>query len=249
MPLLGADPALGAEPVSHGVNGGLSTGDPPYCGQLSQFLVFVHRTNVLEAQSIIDYCTIVRRNMRRPLCEAGMNDIKVKRAARESARSEAAAPLAEPASVSPPAETASAAPPAPMPPAAQLDIARIAAPVAPAVLAPTKSAPTAGMAPSDDMFAYGQQSWAALAEAQAAAARGFEALVGEMTDFTRSEMAAAANTATAMLGVKTFAEAVEVNLGFARRSFDALIGSAAKLSEIGAKAAAETSRPILSRLG
>jgi hypothetical protein len=178
-----------------------------------------------------------------------MSDIKVKRAARESARSEAASPLAELASVSPPAETAPAAPPAPMPPAAQPDIARIAAPVAPSLLAPTKSAPTAGMAPSDDMLAYGQQSWAALAEAQAAAARGFEALVGEMTNFTRSEMAAAANTATAMLRVKTFAEAVEVNLGFARRSFDALIGSAAKLSEISAKAAAETSRPILSRLG
>jgi hypothetical protein len=99
------------------------------------------------------------------------------------------------------------------------------------------------------MLAYGQQSWAALAEAQAAAARGFEALVGEMTNFTRSEMTAAANTATAMLGVKTFAEAVEVNLGFARRSFDAIIGSAAKLSEISAKTAAEASRPILSRLG
>jgi hypothetical protein len=249
MPLLWAGPALGVEPVSHGANGRIPTGDPPNCGQLSQFSVFVQRTNVLEAQSIIDYRTIVRRNMRRPLCEAGMSDIKVRRAARESARSEAASPLAEPVSVSPPAVTAPAAPPAPIPPAAQPDIARIAAPVAPAVLAPTKSAPTTGMAASDDMLAYGQQSWAALAEAQAAAARGFEALVGEMTDFTRSEMAAAANTATAMLGVKTFAEAVEVNLGFARRSFDALIGSAAKLSEIGAKAAAEASRPILSRLG
>ena len=157
-----------------------------------------------------------------------MSDIRVKRAARESAQSEAALPRPETA----PAAQPVAALPAPP-----------AAPVLP------KSAPTAGMAPSDDMFAYGQQSWAALAEAQAAAARGFEALVGEMTNFTRSEMAAAANTATAMLGVKTFAEAVEVNLGFARRSFDALIGSAAKLSEIGAKAAAETSRPILSRLG
>jgi len=159
-----------------------------------------------------------------------MSDIKVKRAARESAQSAAALPT----------ETASVSPP---------DATPDLAPVTAAIPAPTKSAPTAGMAAPDDVFAYGRQSWAALAEAQAAAARGFEALVGEMTDFTRSEMAAAANTATAMLGVKTFAQAVEVNLGFARRSFDALIGSAAKLSEIGAKAAAETSRPILSRFG
>jgi len=169
-----------------------------------------------------------------------MSDFKGKRAMRESTQSEAALPAerATPPDVSP--VSAPATPP---------DVATVSAPVVAAFPAPSKSAPTAGKAASDDMLAYGQQSWAALAEAQAAAARGFEALIGEMTNFTRSEMTAAANTATAMLGVKTFAEAVEVNLGFARRSFDAIIGSAAKLSEISAKTAAEASRPILSRLG
>jgi hypothetical protein len=160
--------------------------------------------------------------------------MKVKRATRESAHSEA----------TPPAKVASAPQPTPAP-----TLAPVKAPAPAPAPVSMKSARITGSAPSDDMLAYGRQSWAALAEAQAAAARGFEAVVGEMTNFTRSEMAAAANTATAMLGVKTFAEAVEVNLGFARRSFDALIGSAAKLSEIGAKAAAETSRPILSRFG
>jgi hypothetical protein len=161
-----------------------------------------------------------------------MNNMKVKRATRESVHSEAA----------PPAKVAPAPQPTPAP---------ILAPVKAPAPAPVsmKSARITSSGPSDDMLAYGGQSWVALAEAQAAAARGFEALVGEMTDFTWSEMAAAANTATAMLGVKTFAEAVEINLGFARRSFDAIIGSAAKLSEIGAKAATEASRPILSRLG
>ncbi len=173
-----------------------------------------------------------------------MSDIKVKRAGRESVQREAAAP---------PAKTASA----PQPEAAPAPLPFEAAAPAPAPLpfpasmklAATKPTAATAAAPSDDMFAYGQQSWAALAEAQAAAVRGFEALLGEMTTFTRSEMAAAANSATAMLGVKNFTEAVEVNLGYARRSFDALIGSAAKMSEIGAKVAAETSKPILSRLG
>ena len=165
--------------------------------------------------------------MRLPELRGRMSDIKVKRGARESAPNEAALP---------PGETAPAQPVAALP----------APPTAPVS---AKSPQTAGIAAPDDILAYGQQSWAALAEAQAAAVRGFEAFIGEMSDFTRSEMAAAANTATAMLGVKTFADAVEINLGFARRSFDAMIGSAAKLSEIGAKAAAEASRPILSRLG
>jgi hypothetical protein len=114
--------------------------------------------------------------------------------------------------------------------------------------APAEAARAAKAVP-DHALAYGGQAWAALAEAQAAAVRGLEAMVDEMNAFTRSEIAAAADGATALLGARTFAEAVEVNLGFARRSFDALVGSSAKLSEIGAKTASDASRPVLSRLG
>ena len=46
-----------------------------------------------------------------------------------------------------------------------------------------------------DALAYGGQAWAALAEAQAAAVRGLEAMVDEMNAFTRSEIAAAADGA------------------------------------------------------
>jgi hypothetical protein len=155
-----------------------------------------------------------------------MSDIKAKRAARESVQSNGPEPVAAEPVSSPPPESS------PKP-----------------ALAPTMLAARRPAAAADDVFAYSQQAWAALAEAQAAAARGFEALVGEINTLTRSEFAAAADSATAMLGVKTLAEAVEVNLGYARRSFDALIGSSAKLSEIGVKAAADTSRPILTRLG
>ena len=154
-----------------------------------------------------------------------MSDIKAKRAPRESIQNGSR----EPSAAEPLAPTPTETSPKPAPPS---------------VAAAPRHA-----APADDVFAYGQQAWAALAEAQAAAARGFEALVGEINTLTRSEMAAATNSATAMLGVKTLAEAVEVNLGYARRSFDALIGSSAKLSEIGVKAAAEASRPILTRFG
>ena len=154
-----------------------------------------------------------------------MSDIKAKRVPRESIQNGSR----EPSAAEPMAPTPTETSPKPAPPS---------------VAAAPRHA-----APADDVFAYGQQAWAALAEAQAAAARGFEALVGEINTLTRSEMAAATNSATAMLGVKTLAEAVEVNLGYARRSFDALIGSSAKLSEIGVKAAADASRPILTRFG
>ena len=109
-----------------------------------------------------------------------MSDIKMKRAPRESVQSEdIEAAAAEPVPSPPPAS----------PPQPALAPAMVAAPHR-----------TTG---ADNVFAYGQEAWAALAEAQAAAAR----------------------------------------------SFDALIGSSAKLSEIGVKAAADTSRQILTRLG
>ena len=91
--------------------------------------------------------------------------------------------------------------------------------------------------------------WAAWTESQSALVRGFEALATEAAGMTRSGMAAATEAAKAMLGAKTLAEAIEINAGYARRSFDAVIGGTAKLSEIGVKAATDASRPLLNRLG
>ena len=66
---------------------------------------------------------------------------------------------------------------------------------------------------------------------------------------TRSGIAAAADAAVALLGVRTFSEAVEINATLARRGVDAMIEGSAKLSEIGVKAMSDASRPVLSRLG
>ena len=63
------------------------------------------------------------------------------------------------------------------------------------------------------------------------------------------ERLAQGNAAVALLGVKTFSEAVEINATLARRGVDAMIEGSAKLSEIGVKAMSDASRPVLSRLG
>lgn len=90
--------------------------------------------------------------------------------------------------------------------------------------------------------------WAALAEMQAALATGCEELALEITAIARSDIAAATDAATAMLGARSFAEAVEIGAGMIRRRADAMIEGSAKLSEIGVQAAAAASRPILTRL-
>jgi Phasin protein len=101
-----------------------------------------------------------------------------------------------------------------------------------------------------DVFAdFGSQNFAAFIQAQTALARGLEALSAEMAGLTLSGIDSAACTASDMLAVKTIADAIEVNAGFTKRSFDTLIGGSAKLSELGVKVASEASQPILTQLG
>ena len=94
----------------------------------------------------------------------------------------------------------------------------------------------------------GGDAAAALAQSQAALARGLEVLSAEMAGLALSGMNMVARTATKLLAVKTLADAIEVNAGFTCSSFDALVGGSAKLSEIGVKLAAETCQPLLTQL-
>jgi hypothetical protein len=121
--------------------------------------------------------------------------------------------------------------------------------VAPAAVPAPEQQPSAeGPAPSD-IGQFGQEAFAALAESQAAVARGLEAMSDEMAGLTRSGIDIAARTATEMLGVKTLSDAFKINVLFARNAFDSLLDGSAKLSGLGVKLAAESSRPILTQLG
>jgi len=104
-------------------------------------------------------------------------------------------------------------------------------------------------ASSEDLADFGREAFAALVKSQAAFARGLEALSAEMAGLALSGIDVAARTATDMLGVKTLSDAIEVNSGFTRSSFDTLVCGSSKLSELGVKLAAEASQPILTQLG
>ena len=104
-------------------------------------------------------------------------------------------------------------------------------------------------ASGEEVADFGREVFAALVQSQTAVARGLEALSVEVTGLALSGIDAATRTATDMLGVKTLSDAIEVNAGFTRSSFDALVGRSAKLSELGMKLATEASQPILTQLG
>jgi hypothetical protein len=121
--------------------------------------------------------------------------------------------------------------------------------VAPAAAPAPDPQPSAEVPEAGENGQFGREAMAALAESQAAMARGLEAISDEMAGLTRAGFDIAAHTATEMLGVKTFSDAFKVNALFARRSFDSLLDGSAKLSGLGVKLAAESSRPILTQLG
>lgn len=166
-----------------------------------------------------------------------------------------AAPLASvahPAAV-PPAPRAVAPPePAAAPAPSAAPAVAIAAPPKPATAAPPAPEPKPAAPepkPAAPTVAAAEDPWSSFAATQAAFARSFEEIAGEMTGMTRLGMAATADAALALLGARTFAEAVEINAGLAQRGLGVMIEGSARLSEIGVKAVTAASRPILSRFG
>ena len=122
-------------------------------------------------------------------------------------------------------------------------VATVAAPSVGTLVAAEKNAS------GEEVADFGREVFAAIVQSQTAVARGLEALSVEMTGLAISGIDAATRTATDMLGVKTLADAIEVNAGFTRSSFEAVVGGSAKLSELGMKLATEASQPILTQLG
>jgi hypothetical protein len=95
---------------------------------------------------------------------------------------------------------------------------------------------------------FGGDAATALAQSQAALARGLEAMSAEMAGLALSGLQVLARTATKLLAVKTLSDAIEVNAGFTCSSLETLVGGSAKLSELGVKLAAETSQPLFGQL-
>ena len=80
-------------------------------------------------------------------------------------------------------------------------------------------------------------------------ARGLDAFSLEAAGLAHRGIDTVARSATEMLGVRTLADAIEVNAALMRRSFDALLADLTRLSELGVKLAADAAQPILAQFG
>ena len=159
---------------------------------------------------------------------------------------EASAPINGPSEAEPP-KAAELLVEAAKPTETAVDLVTVAATAAPTPnVGPLPAAPKA--AKTDFLGHFEGDAAAALAQSQAALARGLEALSAEMAGLALSSIDVLARAATKLLAVKTFSDAIEVNAGFTCSSLETLVGGSAKLSELGVKLAAETSQPLFGQL-
>jgi hypothetical protein len=114
-----------------------------------------------------------------------------------------------------------------------------------ALPAPIRRQPQVG---AEKLYAAYQETLARIGESQTAIASDVAALALEMSGLARSNLTAATESMTALFGAKSLVEAVEIQLGFARRSLDAIASGSTRLGEIGLRLANEAAKPMLPRL-
>ncbi len=90
----------------------------------------------------------------------------------------------------------------------------------------------------------GATAYREVVAAQAAFSRGLDELSEQIAALARRNLDATARAAIDMLAVRTWADIIAVSTSFARTSYDQWLDSAAKVSEVSIKLAAETAKPF-----
>jgi len=175
-----------------------------------------------------------------------MSDDKQGRARRVTPPQVSAGGINEPTPVAPSEPMAAAAPtlPASEPMAGTARALPQPEPV-PALPAPT---PATARTSADRFVSAYQQTLASIGQAQTAVASDVAAMALEIGGRTRANLTAAGDSATALLKAKSLTEMVEIQIGFARRSLDAMVETSTRLGEIGLRLASEAAKPVLGRL-
>ena len=86
---------------------------------------------------------------------------------------------------------------------------------------------------------------ASVGAAQAAIAGDVTAMTLELCGLTRANLTAAGDSLATLFGARTMTDAIEIQLGFARRSLDLAAGSSARLNELGLRLATDAAKPML----
>jgi phasin family protein len=88
----------------------------------------------------------------------------------------------------------------------------------------------------------------AMTKANRVLAEGLQALSKEILTYARSSLEHASQTATALLGAKTFDEVIQLNNDLAKSNLETMLARSAKLSEMGVTIASDALAPLGGRV-
>jgi hypothetical protein len=100
-------------------------------------------------------------------------------------------------------------------------------------------------ASGEAMFAAYHRTIASIGESQTAVASNFTAMALEMNRLAHANLTAASEGMAALFAATSLVDAIEIQLGLARRGLDAMVDGSAKLGEIGLRLANDAAKPML----
>jgi phasin family protein len=100
----------------------------------------------------------------------------------------------------------------------------------------------------EEIAAFGKANIDAFVQANTVFTKGVEAISKEVLSLTQSQFENAAAGAKAIFAARTLKDFVELNAGFTKAHFDAMVANSTKLGELGAKVATDTFAPLTARV-
>jgi hypothetical protein len=95
----------------------------------------------------------------------------------------------------------------------------------------------------EDFQKYGQQGIDAALKHFGMTSKGFQAIAGEVADFSKGQFDAGSAAFEKLVGVRTIDKAVEVQADYAKQAFEGFVTHSTKIGQIVSNLAKETMKP------
>ncbi len=99
-----------------------------------------------------------------------------------------------------------------------------------------------------EVAGFGQGNLAAVVHANAAMAKGLEAIGQEVVGYAQDSLESAVSAARAMIGARSLIDVIALNRDFTQTALESFLAKSARLSEIGIRMAGEAFAPLGQRL-
>jgi hypothetical protein len=96
----------------------------------------------------------------------------------------------------------------------------------------------------EDYQNYTKDGYSAAMAASAAWTKGYQAITQEVADYARKSLEKSSEVAGKVMTVNSVEQAVEVQQGFAREQYDAIVGEMKKINDIYVATAKEAYKPF-----